>query len=102
MTAPDPWVRLAVDLHQLADRAATLAGSVHPATGVSFTVQPGPWAGSDEEKVAAVNAVAQALLGVDGREKRIGAKDLHHDASGVVGEISVGVFRGLSRKADAK
>jgi hypothetical protein len=102
MTAPDPWVRLAVDLHQLAERVASLAGKAHPATSVSFTVQPGPWNGSDEEKIAAVNTVARTLLGVDGHEKRVGTKDLHHDASGVVGEISVGVFRGLSRKAGAK
>lgn len=102
MTAPDSWVRLAVDLHQLADRVASLAGKAHPATSVTFTVQPGPWNGPDDEKIRAVDAVARALLGADGREKRVGGKDLHYDASGVVGEISVGVFRGLSRKAGAR
>lgn len=102
MSAPDSWLSLAEDLRVLAGRVEALAGKAQPATGVSFSIQPGPWNGSDDEKIRAVNAVARALLGIDGRERRIGATGLHHDASGTVGEISVSVFRGLSRKAGVR
>jgi hypothetical protein len=102
VNAADSWTQLATDLRDLADRVESLAGKTQAATSVQFTVQPGPWHATDVEKAAAVDTVAQALIGIDGVERPVGGKNLHHDASGTLGEISVGVFRGLSRRAGAR
>lgn len=93
----DYWLTLADTLVEIAESLTKLAGKVPPATGVSFTIQPGPWNGGDAEKIRNVDTIARALLGHDGKARPVG-KGVHHDASGTVGAVEVGVFRALAGK----
>lgn len=98
---PDPWTELADHLLELAEAVATLAGKglAAPAS-VNFQIQPGPFNGSDDEKITAVNAIGQALLGKDGVPRTMCDGTVHHDVTGTFGVITVGAFRGLLRKAE--
>lgn len=55
-------VRIAADLRRLADLIETV-GDVSPAQlSVSVGIQAVPYAGTDEDRIAAVTAVAQAVV----------------------------------------
>jgi hypothetical protein len=93
----DPFAALAAELHRIADDLATLVGSGGPGPSYfSIDIHPGPH-GNDEAIVRAVDAMAQALLGVKGTPRLMSSGGYHYGTSLTDrGPIKVQVYNSVS------
>jgi fumarate hydratase class II len=99
---PSPWLDIAAELRRIADDVETLAGE--PAPGLfSIDIQPhnADGCGVDTAKnrpvtQAAVDAVAQALIGKVGVTEHMVGSAFHHKAYGQRGAIKVGIYQSVA------
>lgn len=99
-TAKTP-AAIAATLREIADQLDTLpADMANTVVGYAgLAIQPLHNAGN-ESKIAVIDAIAQALLGYPGRFQAISNGSFHHDASGHVGVVSIGVYGGVESPAE--
>jgi hypothetical protein len=96
----DFYSELAETLHGIADDVAGLAGTgLEPLVHAGLTFLPQHTL-TDEEKVAAIDAVATALLGKPGALQKLNAGGYHHHVDGWRGAVEISVFSAVSGPED--
>jgi hypothetical protein len=86
----DFYADLATELRRLADGVESLAGRDLPTSYVSFDLLPKDHKLGDDEKVAVIDAIGQALLGEPGQTRELPSSGaFHHKAEGRRGGLLV-------------
>lgn len=94
----DHFTEIADELHRAADAVASLAGSGLPKPRhFNLNIQPGDRGSDDEGTVASVDAMAQALLGINGHPHEVGRGMYHYGTDQTWrGPISATIYQGIS------
>lgn len=87
--------QVAQALDAIAGKLYALDDDVHKSLWVGLTIQPDPNL-SDEQKVAAIDAIGEAILGHPGELREMSSGTYHHDADGLVGPVRVGIYASVT------
>lgn len=95
---PDHFAELAAELHKVADDIATMVGSGLPKPRLfQLNIQPGTHADDDDLTARAVDAMAQALLGVTGKVERMSSGTYFYNTDHLKrGSMEVAIYQGVS------
>jgi hypothetical protein len=96
-TAPTGYAATAAELERIAAALRDLPGKQ---PFVTLYINPGP-TGTDEEKAAAVDAAAIAVLGKPGKPERVGGS-WHHTADHWAGLVTLSVHAAISGPPDER
>lgn len=95
---PDHFAELASELHKVADDIATLVGSGLPKPRqFMLNIQPGTHGDDDDLTARAVDGMAQALLGIDGKVELMSPGTYFYNTGHLKrGPLEVTIYQGIS------
>lgn len=100
-TPNGPYAAQAAELHRIADDLAAINTPDLLALSPHITIQPHDPYASEARRVAAVDAVAEALFGKPGKPREMGSGAWHYHAEGPRGPIErVAIFTGIKSPAE--
>lgn len=95
---PDHFAELADELHRVADDVAKMIGSGLPKPRqFMLNIQPGTHHDDDDVTARAVDGMAQALLGIDGKVEQMGGGTYFYSTDHINrGPLVVAIYQGVS------